>query len=1016
MDITFAQNAFRNPGAIAIEDGSQKWTFSDLQHEVDRLSSILKSLELPTEAPIGILEGLGTAMIIAQLAVIRARLTCLPLDPSLPKARLRGLLEEVRVQYVLSNNESIGDELRLGIIPITGHHTDGGGARPHDQTDELDGGHNEVDSGYCSHILYTSGSSGKPKAVKIPESSILHLAFNTPVSLQKSDRVAVINNPGFDLSLFEILVSLISGSTLVIVPRHVITDPFTAREFIAEKKISIIFLTASLFSVISQACPNAFKDVQHVLTAGEVANMTAMQAVLESSGPPKNLWNTYGPTETAVFSTMHRVTLSEFQYDNISIGKPFGDTKLLLLDGQSNNITKPGQVGEILLGGPGLTPGYIGRPEENAARFFTSEDGTRYYRTGDLARWRPDAPGLLEFTGRADLQVKQGGFRVELNEIEQSLLSSKQLSGAIVLQICPPGDKEPFLVAFIIPAIANTVKKRQLVEYIEKKLPSYMIPKDFVFCSKYPITEHGKADRKALKERYLKKMEQLNTDRDRPNDKSHNTDGVIKSIWSSLLNVSEVKDADDFFLLNGTSIQAATMITKIRKELGKTISMRSLFENSRFRDLVNYLDEYAEGGNAPDDTKSWGSDAKLGDNLDTAPDWQDAKEGRVFMTGATGFIGAHFISRFLRMPTVNEVICLARPKGKVSGSERIQGALEKYDLWDKCSNSIAKLTVVSGDITLDQLGLAADKFEWLVETASVVFHLGAKLNFCEPYDAHRDVNVIGTKNVLEVALQGRRKAFHYMSSIDTWGTAGLTLETKRLLEDEPLDPYLPGLRYDTGYAASKWAAEAVVRQARRRGLPTVIYRPGFVIGDSRNGCGNPDDFFARLMVGTIQLGAFPHLPNQRMEYVTVDYVCDAALHIASNKKNLGKSFSLVAPNPADSVNLETTPAVINKAGYPVKTIPYWDWVQLLQQTNNENSPLMPLMPLLQEPVLAGLSRFETSRNTPHYTSFNTVAALEDAPDIRYVALDPAMLNRFLEFWDRKGFYNVHSNSIVDKVS
>lgn len=175
----------------------------------------------------------------------------------------------------------------------------------------------------------------------------------------------------------------------------------------------------------------------------------------------------------------------------------------------------------------------------------------------------------------------------------------------------------------------------------------------------------------------------------------------------------------------------------------------------------------------------------------------------------------------------------------------------------------------------------------------------------------------------------------------------------------------------------------MVRRARTRGLPTAIYRPGFVIGDSRNGSGNPDDFFARLIVGSLRLGAFPILPNQRLEYVTIDYVYDAILHIASQNKNLGKSYSL-APDPADSVNLEKTVEVIRDAGYPMEHIPYWDWVQRLQATTDKENPLLPLMPLLQEAVLSGLSRFETSRNTPHYDSSNTVAALKDAPGVQYV--------------------------------
>ncbi|PYI09356.1 NRPS-like enzyme [Aspergillus sclerotiicarbonarius CBS 121057] len=1004
MDHHFTHHAATSPGAIAIDDGTRQWSYSNLDHEVQQVASLLKTLKLPPEEPICILEGVGSETIIAQLAVIRAGLTCVPIEPSTPTIRLMGLLKDVGVRYILSNQAlNLGDDVT--ILPISAEYKPK--TRPKEaKTNGVNGvqvnGSNNETRGYRSHILYTSGSSGKPKAVQIAETSILHLAFESRVTpLQSSDRMAIINNPGFDISLFEIFVPLMSGSTLVIVPRAIIMDPFDARDFVAKNNISIIFLTASLFSIIAQVCPSTFGGVRHVLTAGEVANPASMKAVLESTNPPQHLWNTYGPTETTTLSTMHEVTPKDFQYDNISIGKPFGDTILHLVDDHANLITKPGTIGEVLLGGSGLTAGYIGRPKENEDRFITDQTGTRLYRTGDFARWRSDAPDLLEFMGRTDLQVKQGGFRVELGEIEQLFLSSGWLLGAIVVQIHPDTpDDEAFLVAFLIPAVVNTVRPRHMLEYMQPRLPSYSTPRDIVFCSNYPLTEHGKVDRKALAKQYRNQHPQ-------PHAASNDTTTTVKNIWTSILGQPDISDTDDFFsTLRGSSLQAAALISKIQKQLGKTISMRSLYENSRLCDLVSCLDQYTEGGNAPDDRSHWLSAASIANDLHTVPDWQSPDEGRIFLTGATGFVGAHFLHRFLQMPTIKEVVCLTRGKAGQPPSERVQAVLQRYNLWSTSSPCINKLTVLNGDITLPHFGLAPDTFTWLTNWASVVFHLAAKVNFCEPYAAHHDANVLGTRHAMEVAACGRRKAFIYMSSIDAWGPTGLVLGTKKLLEDGPLDPHLRGLPFDIGYAASKWVTEKMVRAARDRGLAAMIFRPGFIVGDSTTGCGNPDDFFARFIMGSIMLGAFPHLPNQRLEYVTVDYVCDATLHIASRNDNLGRSYSLVAPDPKDSVNLEETYHVINQAGYPVKLVPYWDWVRMLQSEAAPDNPLMAVMPLLQEPVLGRFSRFETSRNTPHYDASNAMQALKDARGVGYVPFDAGMLNRFVGFWERKGFYKI----------
>ncbi|KAE8147859.1 hypothetical protein BDV25DRAFT_168822 [Aspergillus avenaceus] len=1002
MDHYLSIHASQQPNSIAIDDESQKLTYKELEREVDKLASVLQQYHFKTEEPICILESINQRLVISQLAAIRARLTCVPLEPSIPKLRLKDMLNDIGVKYILTDRKDTVDETEFTFISISNNlSTD----PPDDHVKEDSGDESHE---YRSHVLFTSGSSGKPKAVQIPERAILHLTTNTPVApFKSSDRVALINNPGFDISIYEVFSALVAGATMVPVPRVIVTDPFRFREFIAEKEISIVFLTAALISIIGQACPTTFRGVRHVLSAGDAPNVHAIRKIYESSAPPEHLWNTYGPTETTTYSTAHEITHEEFQFDSLAIGKPVGETKLLIADDHLNIIQRPGQTGEMLLGGPGLTLGYINREEENKKQFVTLDNVT-YYRTGDMARWREGTPDVLEFVGRTDLQVKQGGFRVELSEIEQTLIGSGWLSGAILRQIAPESDdEEPFLVAFVIPVVANTVNTHKLLDYLGQRLPSYMIPKDIIFCSEYPLTPHDKVDRKALEQQYRERQKKRRSANSHQKDGcGSNTRKVVKRLWSSLLNLDTVKDDDDFLELGGTSLQAATLIAKLKVRLGKTISMRSLHENTRFRDLVSYIDDFAEGGDAPDETEVWMEDSKLADSLYAVPEWQAENEGRVFISGVTGFIGVNFLSRLLQMSAVKDVGCITRAGKDVKPRDRIQRTLERYNLWTDTAPYMHKLLVLDGDISSDLLGLSPEQFDWLANWASIVFHMAAKVNFCDPYQAHYDSNILGTKNMINLTTSGRRKPFHYVSSIDVWGPTGLVFGTQKCLEDEPLERHIRGLPFDIGYAQSKWISEQMVRRARSRGLPTVIYRPGFTIGDSRTGAGNPDDFFARLMMGSIQLGAFPILPNQRMEYVTVDYVVEAALHIASKNENLGRSYSLVAPDPKTSVNLEQTVGVIRQAGYPVKHVPYWDWVRMLQGTRNLNNPLLPVMPLLQEPVLHGLSRFETSRNTPHYDSSNTVAALKDAPHIQYVPFDSEMLSSFIDFWDRKGYYEM----------
>jgi acyl-coenzyme A synthetase/AMP-(fatty) acid ligase len=252
MDHYLSTHASQKPDSIAVEDDSQRLTYKDLETEVNKLASALKGLRLNAEEPICILEEINSKLVIAQLAVIRAGLTCVPMGLSLPKLRLIDMLNDIRAKYVLSDRNNITDDTEFTLIPISGN------SSPEYESDAQEDGqvngvsqHDELHE-YRSHILFTSGSSGKPKAVQIPERTVLHLVTNTPITpLRDSDRVSLINSPGFDISIFEVFSALVAGAAMIPVPRMVVADPFMFREFVTEKKLWIVFLTAALPSPLS---------------------------------------------------------------------------------------------------------------------------------------------------------------------------------------------------------------------------------------------------------------------------------------------------------------------------------------------------------------------------------------------------------------------------------------------------------------------------------------------------------------------------------------------------------------------------------------------------------------------------------------------------------------------------------------------------------------------------------------------------------------------------------------------
>lgn len=1019
MERTIYQQGVKTPGALAVIDGTESLTYYELFAESAHLAQILSHFELSQEEPIGILLGPGIKQVVAQLAVLLAGCTCVPIDPSVPSTRISNMFQDINVKIILLDKENL--------LCLNGfRHAYVGNIGKQDLSNskfEL-GTHRDVDR---SHILFTSGSTGKPKPVQISARSIIHLATKTPVTpLLPSDRVAEFNNPGFDLSLFEIWVTLLSGATVVAIPKIIATDPLTLQFFLREHKVTILIMTAALFEIIVSVSPSTFHTLRHVLTAGDVANKRAMQKVLESA-PPNHLWNTYGPTECTTLATMFEITIQETSRDRISVGSAVGDMQVFLLDDELKIIREAGKRGEICIAGPQQTIGYLNRSFENGERFFdmslqTEDDKSnssaiRLYRTGDIGEWREDCR-LMDFIGRIDNQIKHGGFRVELEEIEKSLLKSDQVKLAVAVR-CPAlhPSGSPSLIAFVVPREDTKFDSGKLIKLTREELPFYMIPDTIAAVSEFPMTHNGKVDRKALlalsveSQQQRKREVHCNEEKTMMDRKSE-----LKSICKDLLNLSQIDDEDDLFALGLSSLQAAKLIASLNQRLGALVTMRCLYDNSRFSCLLQLLGASSEDKsecrvkempvNTPDDTASWSRDVDLVDEIDDVVDWQVDEEGRVFITGITGFLGAFFLQHLLNNPKVKQIAVLARSRGALSTTQRIQQNMEQYDLWPPNFELPDKILVIEGDIKDRELGVGKEKYNWLTNWASVVFHLAAKANYCEPYRGHFADNIVGTKNMLRFAATGRRKSFHYMSSIDVWGPAGFFLGTRVLLEDDPLQPHVQGLRYALGYAQSQWTAEGMVRRMRERGFPVNIYRPGFIVGHSETGASNPNDFFSRLIAGCVHHKVFPRL-EQRLEYVAVDYVVEVTMHIAAARKNLGKSYSLVSPKVDMSVSMKETFSLLNQAGYKHLTlVDYHHWVKEVTDTCTQqpDGPLVSLRPYLEEKVLGQLTRWEVSQYSPFCDSRNTTGALSDRADIEYNPLNVDMLKRFVMFWNKKGYY------------
>ncbi|TGJ64513.1 putative NRPS-like protein biosynthetic cluster [Orbilia oligospora] len=1005
----FLNRVIEFPEKLAVIDGNIMLTYRQLLEKVKQFAFVLRnSREIMLEEPIAILTSKGLDHIISQMAIIFCGGTCLPLDPTWSDEQLKLRQSDTGFKIVIADEQNIHRPSAATKILIFYESLD--------KVKDYQGlSHIPTSSKSRSHILFSSGTTGVPKGIQVAVHGIHRLNFW--FQFKPSDRIAHVNNVVFDACIQDIWCPLISGGTVINIPKELMLDPFKFAEAIKAYRITWVLLTNALFNAIAIACPTAFETVDIVVAAGDAPNTSVMKLVIER-GAPGRLLNGYGPSECSILSSTYDVTLEDATLGTMSIGRPLLDGDYHVLDENLRPVAGT-DVGELYISGPGLSPGYLNRPDLNEKSFLNLRNLThggplRVYKTGDLVR-RREGSDLLEYVGRRDNQIKLSGHRIELEVIEAFLAGTGLVSAAAVIKIQPREVESPaFLQAYVVlNPLANL---DSLARKVREKYPENLVPR-LTPVDRFPLTPNGKTDRKALEALCLESIEQDrlkikgNID---ISSKNLLTVDKLKLVWSEILLVplEEIKPTDTFFSLGGSSINIASLISEIYKKFNFNISVRDVYEHQTLQRMSSHIESdfcpNTKTANSKDVRNYMINDPKLADELVPLPgpisNWRCTEEGDVLLTGATGFLGAFFLQALIELPEIQTVRCLVRAKDSNDGQLRIRKNLQKYHISIADSLMASKLTVLSGDLAEPLLGLTPGVYEEVARSCATVFHLGAHVNYIQPYTLHRPANIVGTLNILRLAVTGRKKTVHYSSSIGAYGAPDPTASVKNLAEylpeDEPLDAFINGLVYDLGYSQSQFATEQLVWRAIQRGLPISIYRPGFILGHSKTGYGNPHDFFGRVAMACIKMGYYPLLPKQRNEFIPVDQVVKQLLHISSNHKNIGHAYNLVPLRNSESVELNDTFEMLSRCvGVKLKGLPYQEWLQELSKPRNSNSVLKPLIPMLQEKVYGGLTRWELYENTAFYETTNTRRAISDSDDPQgCLPLDESLLKLYAIRW------------------
>ncbi|WP_085679522.1 MULTISPECIES: non-ribosomal peptide synthetase [unclassified Pseudomonas] len=574
----FEQRVARHPLALAAVHGQQAVSYGELNLQANRLAHYLIAEGVAPGARVAILLPRSLPLLVAQLAVLKCAAVYVPLDIHAPVERQAFMVEDCQAVMLLTQADTLAN------FPVRRVDLDA-------QVLDLQAGHNPglaQEAGNAAYVMYTSGTTGKPKGVCVPQRGITRLVLNNGYAdFNARDRIAFASNPAFDASTMDVWGALLNGGQVRVIDHQTLVDPQRFAQALVDDGITVLFLTTALFNQYVQLLPDALAGLRILISGGERAEPAAFRALLERA-PGLRLLNGYGPTETTTFAVACTVQALALNATQVPIGQPIGNTQVYVLDAHCQLVPR-GVVGELYIGGDGVALGYLNRPELTAERFiddpFSQRPGARLYRTGDLVRWQPD--GQLECLGRNDDQVKIRGFRIELGEIRQQLSQCPGI-GDVQVSAIPDGQGPLRLVAWFTRHDA-ALDASALRGFLRGRLPDYMLPGAYVALARMPLTNNGKVDHKALP---LPGPQDFAAAAYEAPQGERET--VLAQLWGELLQLERVGRQDRFFELGGHSLLAMRMLAQVRQRLGLELALGELFADDSLAAVAASLGSHAE--------------------------------------------------------------------------------------------------------------------------------------------------------------------------------------------------------------------------------------------------------------------------------------------------------------------------------------------------------------------------------------------------------------------------------------
>ena len=589
-----AASAARAPEAPAVSFEGRQISYAELERRSNQVARALRARRVTPGERVGVAVERSTELVTALLGILKAGGAYVPLDPAYPRDRLAFIAEDSGIRVLVTDARSAD-----AVPPVES------GSRERRRLLLLDDDAREIDAESvlplgverdpesAAYVIYTSGSTGKPKGVEVPHRALVNFlgAMARAPGMLASDRLLAVTSLSFDIAGLELWLPLTVGAHVEIASRQTACDGAALRDILASGRVTVLQATPSTYRLLLEAGWAGTPGLE-VLVGGEATPPELADELLERAA---SVWNMYGPTETTIWSCVHRLE----KHAPVLIGRPIANTRVYVLDRNLAPVP-PGVNGELYIGGDGVALGYLGRPGLTAERFVHDpfvgardvrlpDAARRLYRTGDLCRWRRD--GALEFMGRLDDQLKLRGYRIELGEIEAALAEHPAVRQAVVAaREDGPGGKR--LVAYVVPARpAADGDLAALRAYLATKLPDYMVPSAFVAIAAMPLLPNGKIDRRSLPApRDARGGEAAPVEPRTPIEE------LLAGLWVEMLGVERVSVLDDFFALGGHSLLGMRVLARIGSAFGIDLPVRTLFEARTIAALAEQIEAARASG------------------------------------------------------------------------------------------------------------------------------------------------------------------------------------------------------------------------------------------------------------------------------------------------------------------------------------------------------------------------------------------------------------------------------------